>query len=171
MWHSKHFLGGQAMADITDVIVNVGNRNIPLYSSSTVATDGVNFHIRQVKPETNHCWRSVAEVCVEGLTNLKEKAENASIRYQLQKQMWVFFWLTWSQLSCTFSVKHARVHLHGRVTRCAVLLRSPPFIRCLTSFCQTALPQLFFLWLNGHFIAEIMQCRSGALLEHQNTEM
>lgn len=105
------------------------------------------------------------------LDNLKEKAEHNSIRYKLQKQMGVFLWLTWSQFSCTFSVKHARVHLHGKVTRCTVLLTSPPFIRCLTSFCQTALPQLFFLWLNGHFIAEIMQCWSGALLEHQNTEM
>lgn len=75
------------MANITNVIVNVSNRNIPLYSLSTVATDGVNFHIQQVNPETNHCWRRVAEVCVEGLTSLKEKAENTSIRYKLQKQM------------------------------------------------------------------------------------
>lgn len=42
------------MANITDVIVNVSNRNITVCSLSTVATDGVNVHIQQVKPGTNH---------------------------------------------------------------------------------------------------------------------
>lgn len=105
----------------------------------------------QATSGTNHHGRSLCR----RLDNLNETAEINSITYKLQKHAWVPLGVTSSLFSHTFPVLHAWVHLHGYITRRTVLLSSLPFLRCLTSFCQTALLRSFFssgqmdiLWLS-----------------------
>lgn len=108
----------------------------PLY---IVDSNDRSLWCRQATSGANHRGRRLCR----RLDNLNERDEINSITYELQKQALVLLGVTISLFPHTFPVVQAWVHLHGYITRRAVLLSSLPFLRCLTSFCQTALLRSF----------------------------